>query len=112
VFTDGSHTAHHLQTTLKSAQELIVVQLRKTLLLPLDDLLAVTREFLCPAVSRSGLNRCLRRHGVGTLRALLSEQPQERAKGFKPYEPGYVHVDIKYLPQMPYEPGTVTYSWP
>ena len=103
VFTDASHTAHRLQTTLSSAQEAIVVQLRKTLLLPLDDLLAVTREFLCPDVSRSGLDRCLRRHGVGNLRALLPEQPQEPAKGFKPYEPGYVHVDIKYLPQMPDE---------
>jgi hypothetical protein len=105
VFTEGSHAAHHLQTTLNSAQELIVVQLRKTLLLPLDDLLAVTREFLCAQVSRSGLDRCLRRHGVGNLRALLPEQSQERAKGFKPYEPGYVHVDIKYLPQMPDETG-------
>jgi hypothetical protein len=45
-FTDASHTAHHLQTTLNSAQEMIVAQLHKTLLLALDDLLAVTREFL------------------------------------------------------------------
>jgi hypothetical protein len=34
---------------------------RKALLLPLDDLLAVVREFLNPNVSRSGLDRCLRR---------------------------------------------------
>jgi transposase InsO family protein len=80
-----------------------VVQLRKTLLLPLDDLLAVTREFLCPDVSRSGLDRCLHRHGAGTLKALLPQQPKEPVKGFKLYEPGYVHVDIKYLPQMPGE---------
>jgi hypothetical protein len=68
VFTDASDTAHHLQTTLSSTQEIIVVQLRKTLLLLLDDLLAVTREFLCPEVSRSGLDRCLHRHGVGVSR--------------------------------------------
>jgi len=36
----------------------------------LDDLLAVLREFLNPDVSRSGLDRCLRRHGVGNLRDL------------------------------------------
>ena len=69
-FLDRSHTAHHLQTTLSSAQEHIVVYLRKSLLLPLDDLLALTREFLCPEVSRFGLDRCLRSHGVGNLRAL------------------------------------------
>jgi hypothetical protein len=47
---------------------LIVVALRETLLLPTDDLLAVTREFIDPAVSRAGLGRCPRRHGVSDLR--------------------------------------------
>ncbi len=103
---DGSHTPHRLQTTLTPAQELVVVELRKTLLLPLDDLLAVTHEFIHPDVSRSGLDRCLRRHGVSNLTALL---PQEEGaqkpphKRFKDYAPGFVHVDVKYLPQMPDE---------
>lgn len=99
-FTDKSHTAHRLQTTLNPAQEAVVVELRKTLLLPLDDLLAVTREFLCEGVSRSGLDRCLRRHGVGNLHALKPVTPKEPHKAFKAYEPGYLHMDVKYLPQM------------
>ena len=33
-FYEASHTAHRLQTTLTPAQESIVVELRKTLLLP------------------------------------------------------------------------------
>jgi hypothetical protein len=57
-----------LQTTLAPAQEAVAIALRKTLLVSLDDLLAVVREFLNPDVSRSGLDRCLRRHGVGNLR--------------------------------------------
>ena len=65
---DRSHTPHRLQTTLTPAQEAIAVSLRRSLLLPLDDLLAVVREFLNPDVSRSGLDRCLRRHGVSNLR--------------------------------------------
>jgi transposase-like protein len=97
---DRSHTAHKLQTTLTPAQERIVMELRKMLFLPLDDLLAVTREFLCPAVSRSGLDRCLRRHGVGNLHALKPQPVKEPHKTFKSYEPGYLHMDIKYLPQM------------
>jgi len=52
------------------AQEAVVVELRRALLLPLDDLLAVTHEFISTAVSRSGLDRCLRRHGVSNLQAL------------------------------------------
>lgn len=98
--TDRSHTAHRLQTHLTPAQEAIVVYLRRALLLPLDDLLAVIREFLCPDVSRSGLDRCLRRHGVGNLNELKPKTPQEAPKSFKAYEPGYLHIDIKYLPQM------------
>jgi len=47
----------------------------------------------------------LRRHGVSDLRKL---QPQVEGevkpqKTFKDDEPGFLHVDIKYLPQMPDE---------
>lgn len=68
---DRSHRPHTLHTTLTAAQEVLVVELRRMLLLPLDDLLAVTREFINPDVSRSGLSRCLRRHGVADLKSLL-----------------------------------------
>lgn len=97
---DRSHTAHRLQTTLTPAQEAVAVELRKTLLLPLDDLLSVVREFLNAEVSRSGLDRCLRRHGVSDLRTLRPAAPKPAHQAFKAYEPGYLHVDVKYLPQM------------
>ena len=42
----------------------MAVVLRKTLLVSIDDLLAVVREFLNPGVSRSGLDRCLRRCAI------------------------------------------------
>jgi transposase InsO family protein len=102
---DRSHRPHILHTTLSPAQEAVVVALRESLLLPLDDLLVVTREFVNPAVSRSGLDRCLRRHGVSDLKALLPKEEDERPapKPFKDYEPGFIHVDVKYLPQMPDE---------
>jgi transposase InsO family protein len=102
---DRSHRPHTLKTTMTPAQELLVVELRRTVLLPLDDLLAITREFINAAVSRSGLNRCLRRHGVSDLKSLLPKAEGETPplKTFKDYEPGFVHIDIKYLPQMPDE---------
>ena len=67
---DASHrppTRH----TLSPAQDVLVVELRRLLLLPLDDLLAVTHEFINDQVSRSGLDRCLRRHGVSRLADLV-----------------------------------------
>ena len=102
---DRSHRPHTLCTTLNPLEEQVVVEIRRTLLLPLDDLLVITREFINPHVSRSGLDRCLRRHGVSRLADLSPEVDADVPvkKTFKDYEPGFVHIDIKYLPQMPDE---------
>jgi transposase InsO family protein len=99
---DASHCPHRLQTTLTPAQEAVVVELRKMTLLPLDDLLSLVKEFINADASRSGLDRCLRRHGVSRLVDLRpkEEAPKRPVKGFKDYTPGFVHVDVKYLPQM------------
>ena len=99
---DLSHRPHKLSTTLSPEHEVIVVELRRLILLPLDDLVAVVREFINSNVSRSGLDRCLRRHGVSNLRELQAKaladagEVQDPVKAFKDYERGFVHMDIKY----------------
>ncbi len=115
---DLSHCAHQLNTTLTPTQEIIVVELRKLLLIGLDDLLVVTREFINAAASRSGLARCLTRHNdVGNLKKLIAEQnpqpitDQKAYKTFKDYEPGFIHIDIKYLPLCPMKSNIATCSW-
>ncbi len=102
---DLSHCPHNLQTTLTPAQEFIVVELRRLLLLPLDDMVAITHEFINTKASRSGIHRCLVRHGVSNLKDLTpkDESDKKPVKTFKDYEPGYLHIDIKYLPKMPDE---------
>lgn len=93
---DASHTARRLQTTLNAAQEEFVIYLRTQLLLPLDDLLAVIKELIEPAMSRSALDRLLRRRGHARLP--VPDRPVNTTKPFKAYEPGY--IDVQYLPQM------------
>lgn len=56
------------------------------------------REFLTPAVSRSGLGCCLRRYGVGSLHDLEPSMPSKTSKPFKAYDPGYFYIEVKYLP--------------
>ena len=102
---DASVRPHRLCITLTEPQEPVVVAIRELLLLPLDDLLVVVREFIEPCLSRSALDRCLRRHGVSDLRTLQRERDGDKAalqppKRFKAYEPGFVHIDVKYLPKM------------
>jgi hypothetical protein len=75
-----------------------VIYLRTQLRLPLDDLLAVVREFLEPAMNRSALYRLLRRRGQS--RRLTPEATTRTSQPFKADEPGFAHVDVKYLPQM------------
>jgi hypothetical protein len=65
--TDGSHKPKQLNTTLSEAQEYVVIELRTRLLLSLDELLAVCKQFINVNVSRAGLQRCLKRHGVSKL---------------------------------------------
>jgi Integrase core domain len=109
TFEDKSHCPHNLKTTLTPIQEYIVVELRKLALISLDDLTALTKEFINPKASRSGIARCLKRHQVNNLRLLEKEKYSEdnsktNNKGtFKTYEPGFIHIDIKNLPKMPDE---------
>ena len=101
---DLSHTPHNLKTTLNAEQEALVLFIRDKLRIGLDDLLAVVREFIEPEMSRSALARMLKRRGVVSLKTLLAReratQTPETKKSFKDYEPGYIHVDIKYLPKL------------
>jgi hypothetical protein len=73
---DRSHTSHRLQTTLSPEQEAIVLVLRKTLDLSLNDLLAVVHEFSHPTITRSALHRMLKRHSVSK---------REPADGIRPF---------------------------
>jgi len=76
--------------------------LRRTLLISLDDLVAVVQEFLNPInVSRSGPGPVpADGFGVGNLREPKANSPMPKHSGFKAYQPGYLHMDMKYLPQM------------
>lgn len=99
---DRSHRSRKLHATLSPEQELVVVELRK-LLLPLNGLLVVTREFIHPEGLHSGLDR----YGVPCLEDLISREknPRVPARSSKDYAPGFVYVSLKYLPQMPGESG-------
>ena len=52
--------------------------------------------------TRSGaiVNGSLRRHGVSNLRDLKAKEARPKRSGFKAYEPGYIHIDVKYLPHL------------
>src|SRR5918997_4243431 len=78
-------------TTLTPEQEAVVVAFRRHTLLPLDDCLYALQPSI-PALTRSGLHRCFRRHGISRLPGAEGEGAGK--KRFKAYPIGYFHLDI------------------
>ncbi len=102
VFEDAPHGAINPKKSITDLEEYIICEIRKTALLPLDDLLEVVNNFGIK-ITRSALDRALRRNGLANLhKYLASLNPEEKPKDgeFKDYEIGYIHIDIKYLPKI------------
>ena len=64
-----------LRTSLTPEQEFVVLEMRKTFLLPIYDLLVRVREFFKPDMTRTSLYRLLKRHTL-------------YAETKRPYSPG------------------------
>lgn len=87
---DAPMGAKRLRTVLTPANEEMICAFRKKTLLSLDDCYIALKEFI-PALSRSNLHRCLKRHGL----SVLPKEAQEKRKTqFKKYEIGFFHLDI------------------
>jgi transposase InsO family protein len=91
---DRSSRPHRLNTSLSAEAEALVIELRRSLALPLDDIVEVMRRCVDASFSRSAIHRCLKRHGLSARKALARHRPQP----FQTDAPcGFIHLDIKYL---------------
>src|SRR5690348_9974546 len=94
---DRSTRPHRLATAISQWEEALIVELRRSLALPLDDIVEAMRRGLNPNLSRSAIHRCLKRHGLS---ARLTPQ-QAPAAVFQTDTPaGFIHIDVKYLPPL------------
>jgi transposase InsO family protein len=79
-----------LRTVLSGHDEAMICAFRQKTLLPLDDCYIALKDQI-PALTRSNLHRCLKRHGMSVLPK--EEAPKEK-KRFKDYDIGFFHADI------------------
>jgi transposase-like protein len=94
---DRSTRPHRLATAIAAWEEGLILELRRSLALPLDDIVEAMRRCINPQLSRSGIHRCLKRHGLS---ARLTPQ-QAPAAAFQTDTPaGFIHIDVKYLPPL------------
>ena len=94
---DRSTRPHRLATTMTEWEEALIVELRRTLALPLDDIVEAMRRCINPELSRSAIHRCLQRHGIA---ARLTPQKAPAAAFHTAAPAGFIHIDVKYLPPL------------
>jgi len=94
---DRSTRPHRLATTISPWEEGLIVELRRSLALPLDDIVEAMRRCLNPKLSRSGIHRCLQRHGLS---ARLTPQTAPAVTFQTDTPAGFIHIDVKYLPPL------------
>ena len=94
---DRSTRPHRLATTMTDWEEALIVELRRSLALPLDDITEAMRRCVNPRLSRSAIHRCLQRHAISA-RLTPDKAP---AAAFQTAAPaGFIHIDVKYLPPL------------
>src|SRR5215213_2698570 len=100
---DHSARPHRLPWRATEEERAIVCTVRRATRFALDDLTFALRHFL-PHLNRHSVWRILRAEGLHRLSDLPPLHPDERPKkgrgGFREYDLGFVHIDIKQLPKL------------
>lgn len=93
--TDVSCRPKNIKYALSPLQQTLIISIRKTTGFSLDeiwDTLLIADE----TVTRSSVYKCLRRNAINK----APETEKEKLKKFKEYEPGFLQVDVTYLPKI------------
>ena len=91
---DRSHRPHKLSSSLSDVEERLVVELRTSLWLSLDDMTEVMKRCVNEKLSRSAIHRCLQRHGISQKPKAVKDKPG----AFNTDQPlGFIHLDLKHL---------------
>jgi len=94
-FEDKSSRPNTIKYSLNELEMLIAVELRCLTWLSLDEITeAISVEN--PEKIRSAIYRTFVREGINK----VPEKKKEKAKKFKEYSPGYLHIDVTYLPKI------------
>ena len=94
-FEDKSSRPQTIKYALSELEMLIAVELRSLTCWALDEITeAINPE--APEKIRSAIYRTFVREGINK----VPEKEKEKAKKFKEYDPGFLHIDVTYLPKI------------
>ena len=95
IFTDKSSRPEEIKYSLSELNILIAVEIRTLTWWSLDEITEIIKPD-SPEKIRSAIYRTFVREGVNK----VPEKEKEKAKKFKEYDPGYLHIDVTYLPKI------------
>ncbi len=93
--SDLSSRPHTIHYALDELHKELIRMVRMLTWMPLDDLVD-TIQSVIPKATRSTVWRTLRSFGINT----IPQERKEAAKKFKAYQPGFLHMDVTYLPRI------------
>jgi transposase-like protein len=93
--TDKSSRPENIAYSLSDLSMLVAVEIRSMTWLPLDEITEIINP-VAPASIRSAIYRAFLRKEINT----VPIKEKEKAKKFKEYDPGFLHIDVTYLPKI------------
>ena len=98
-FDDRSHAPTNPKQVLSPFQQHVICEVRKITGFSVASLIDVLSPYIAH-IGRGNVSRLLTRERLNRKEYLLVQGQKTKPKQFKSYEPGFLHVDIKYLPKI------------
>jgi transposase-like protein len=92
---DKSSRPHTIHYALNSLEKKLIELVRLATWVSLDDLVDIVSSVI-PHANRSNVSRTLQTLGISR----IPEAKRDKAKKFKEYQPGYLHIDVTYMPKL------------
>ena len=92
---DKSSRPHTIKRSLTDLEREVIRVVRTLTWMELDDVVDSVLPSI-PKANRSNVYRTLKFFSVNR----VPEEKKEQAKKFKEYDPGYLHIDVTYLPKL------------
>jgi transposase-like protein len=95
IFEDKSSRPDNIEYSLSYDEKLILLQLRSSTWWALDEIIEIVYRDDAKT-KRSAVYRLFKAHNINN----IPEEKKEAAKKFKEYTPGFLHLDVTYLPKI------------
>jgi len=92
---DKSSRPKTIHYSLNPLEQRLIELVRRSTWMSLDDVVDTVASVI-PKANRSNVSRTLQSLGISK----IPKEKLEKAKKFKEYKPGYLHMDVTYMPKL------------